>query len=115
MMPFNHRLEDSTNLRNRKKKINHFTYRNDIGLFAKNEKELRTLKQTISIYNKDIGIKLGSEQCASRIMRSGKRQINEGIKLLNKEQIRTLGEKETYKYLGTLEADTIKQTEMKEK
>ena len=29
--------------------------------------------------------------------------------------IRTLGEKETYKYLGILEADTIKQVEMKEK
>ena len=27
----------------------------------------------------------------------------------------TLGEKETYKYLGILEADTIKQVEMKEK
>ena len=26
-----------------------------------------------------------------------------------------LGEKETYKYLGILEADTIKQAEMKEK
>ena len=28
---------------------------------------------------------------------------------------RALGEKETYKYLGILEADTIKQVEMKEK
>ena len=27
----------------------------------------------------------------------------------NQDKIRTLGEKETYKYLGTLEADTIKQ------
>ena len=29
-------------------------------------------------------------------------------------KIRTLGEKETYKYLGTLKTDTIKQMEMKE-
>ena len=29
--------------------------------------------------------------------------------------IRTLGEKETYKYVGILEADTIKQQEIKEK
>ena len=29
--------------------------------------------------------------------------------------IKTLGEKDTYKYLGILEADTIKQQEMKEK
>ena len=32
-----------------------------------------------------------------------------------KKQNRTLREKETYKYLGILEADTIKQAEMKEK
>ena len=30
-------------------------------------------------------------------------------------KIRTLGEKETYKYMGILEADTIKQVEMTDK
>ena len=34
--------------------------------------------------------------------------------MTNQEKIRMLGEKETYKYLGILEADTIKQVEMKE-
>ena len=38
-----------------------------------------------------------------------------GIELPNKENIRMLAEIETYKYLGKLEADTIKQEEMKEK
>ena len=33
----------------------------------------------------------------------------------NQESNRILGEKENYKYLGILDADTIKQTEMKEK
>ena len=37
------------------------------------------------------------------------------MKLPNQDKIRMLGEKETYKYLGILEADTIKQVEMKEK
>ena len=32
-----------------------------------------------------------------------------------KKKIRTLRKKETYKYLGILEADTTKQAEMKEK
>ena len=41
--------------------------------------------------------------------------MTEGIELPNQEKIRTYGEKETYKYLGILEADTIKQAEMKEK
>ena len=48
-------------------------------------------------------------------MKSGKRHITEGVQLPNQEVIRTLGEKETYKYLGILEADTIKQQEMKER
>ena len=41
--------------------------------------------------------------------------MREGIKLSDREKIRTHGEKETYKYLGKLEANIIKQTEMKEK
>ena len=41
--------------------------------------------------------------------------MTEGIEIANFKNIRTLGEKETYKYLGILEANTIKQVEMKEK
>ena len=37
------------------------------------------------------------------------------MELLNQDKIRTLAENETYKYLGILEADTIKQVEMKDK
>ena len=46
-------------------------------------------------------------------MKSGKRQITEGIELPNQEKIRMLGEKENYKYLGILEVDTTKQAEIK--
>ena len=48
-------------------------------------------------------------------MKSGKRHLTDGIELLNQNKIRTLAENETYKYLGILEADTIKQVEMKNK
>ena len=48
-------------------------------------------------------------------MKIGKRHITEGVELPNQVVIKTLGEKETYKYLGILEADNIKQREMKEK
>ena len=50
-----------------------------------------------------------------QIMRSGKRQITEGIELPNQERIMIFREKENYKYLRILEADRIKQAEMKEK
>ena len=41
-------------------------------------------------------------------MKNGKLQMTEGIELPNQEKFRTLREKKTYKYLGILEADTIK-------
>ena len=87
----------------------------DIEEFTKNEKELVTLIQTIMIYSQDKGMEFVVEKCAMLIMRSGKRQMTEGIELPNQERIRTLGEKETYKYLGILEADTVKSVEMKVK
>ena len=37
------------------------------------------------------------------------------MEVTNKDKIKTLAENETYKYFGILEADTIKQAEMKEK
>ena len=42
-------------------------------------------------------------------------QTTEGMDLPSQNKIRTPGGKETYKYLGILEADTIKQVKMKEK
>ena len=47
--------------------------------------------------------------------KSGKWHLTEEIELPNQDKIRTLGEKETYRYLGILEADSNKQVEMKEK
>ena len=41
-------------------------------------------------------------------MKNGKRQMTEEIELINQDKIRTLGEKETYKYFVILEADTIR-------
>ena len=46
------------------------------------------------------------------IKKSRKRQMTEGTELSNQDKTRTLGEKETYKYLGILKADTIKHAEM---
>ena len=61
------------------------------------------------IYSQGIGMEFGI------VMKSDKRCITEGVELPNQEKIITLGEKETNKYLGILEADTIKQVETREK
>ena len=60
-------------------------------------------------------MEFGIEKCAMLVMKNGKRLMTEGMELANQEKIRTLREKETYKYLGILEADTTKQVDMKEK
>ena len=86
-------------------------YMNDIKVFAKNERELEPLIQSIRIYIQDIGMRFGKEICAMLKMKSGKK-TKEGKEIFNQEFIRTLEEKENYKYLGIWEADTIKQVEM---
>ena len=48
-------------------------------------------------------------------MKSGKRYRTDGMELTNQDNIRTLRENETYKYFGILEANTVKQEEMKGK
>ena len=56
----------------------------------------------------------GMEKCAMLVMKSGKRHLTDGMELPNQDKISTLREKETYKCPGMLEADTIKQVEIKE-
>ena len=87
-------------------------YMDDIKLFTKNDKELEILIQTVRIYSQNIRMQFGIEKCATLVRKSGKRHMTEGFELPNQVVI---GEKETYKYLGILEVDTIKQVEMKEK
>ena len=60
-------------------------------------------------------MEFGVEKCAMQVMKSGKRHLRDGMELPNQDKNRTLEEKKTYKYLGILEAGTIKQVEIKEK
>ena len=57
----------------------------------------------------------GLEKCAMLVMKSCKLQLTDGIEQPNQDKIKSLAENETYEYLGSLEADTIKQSEIKEK
>ena len=51
-------------------------------------------------------MEFGIEKCTMLVMKSRKRNITDGMELPNQEKIRKPGEKETYIYLGILEADT---------
>ena len=90
-------------------------YMNGINLFAKYDKELEKLIHTVRIYSQDIRMEFDIEKCTMLIMKSAKRHLTDGIELPNQDKIRSLAENKTYKYLGILEADTIKQVEMKNK
>ena len=87
----------------------------DTKLFAKYEKEQKTLIHTVRIYSQDIGMEFGIKKCTLLVMKSGKQHLTDGIELPNQDKIRMLAENKTYKYLVILEADTIKQVEMKGK
>ena len=56
-----------------------------------------------------------SNNCNNNNMKSGKWYLTEIMELSNQDKIRMLAETETCKYLGILEADTIKQVEIKDK
>ena len=117
-MPLNHILRKCTagyKLSRSQEKVNNLMNLDDIKLFAKNEKEMEILIHTVRIYSRDIGMEFNIENCTMLVMKSGKRHLTDGIELPNQDKIKTLAENETYKYLGILEADSIKQVEMKEK
>ena len=60
-------------------------------------------------------MEFGIEKCAMLVMKSGKRHMPDRMELPNHDKIRTLRENAAYKYFDILEADTIKQVQMKDK
>ena len=109
MMPLNHILRKCAagyKISRSQKKINHLMYMD--------EKGLETFIHAVRIYSQDIGVEFGIEKCAMLVMKSGKRHMTDWMELPNHDKIRTLEEIKSYKYLGILEADTIKQVRMKD-
>ena len=114
IMPLNHihwKCLAGYKLSRSQEKINHLMYMDNIKLFGKNGKDRETLIHAVRIYSQDIEMEFGIEKCALFVMKSSKRHITDGMELPNQNKIRTPGENETYKYLGILEADTIKEVD----
>ena len=61
MMTLIHIRKKCNKLSKSQEKINQLMYMDDIKQFAKNEKELETLKQAVKIYSEDIGMEFCSE------------------------------------------------------
>ena len=116
-MPLNYILDKSpgegaTNLQNRKKRlITLCTWGTTSNCLLK-EKELDSLIQRIRIYSQDIEMKRGIEKCAVFIIKKWEKTNNRRNRTTKSKMLR---KKETFKYLGILEVDTIKKAAMKEK
>ena len=84
----------------------------NLKVFSKNGREPEAMIQYVE---SGYRIEFRIEKCDVLMMRSEKSKPAEEIELPNQECMRTLGEKENYWFSEILEADTIKQAEMKEK
>ena len=80
--PFNNILRKGTagyKFSKSQEKINHLMYMYDIKLFAKSEKEMKTLIHAVRIYCQDSGMEFGIEICAMLVMKSGKHYLTDGM------------------------------------
>ena len=95
-------------------KLNHLLFMDDLKLYAKSEEQTNTLVRTVYVFSTDIGMEFGIKKCGILTMKRGKIVKSEGIKLPDGEMMKQVGQ-EGYTYLGIIELDKIKETEMKEK
>ena len=86
----------------------------DLILYAKSEEQTNTLVRTLHVFSTDISMEFGIKKCGILAMKAGKILKSEGIKLPDGEVMKQVGQ-EGYTYLGIIELDKIKETEMKEK
>ena len=95
-------------------KLNHLLFMDDLKLYGKSLRELDSLVETTRIYSKDIGMEFGISKCAMLEMKRGKVVDSNGIDLPSGETIKALESNDGYKYLGIIQCDATKNTEMKE-
>ena len=76
---------------------------------------MESLVQTVRIFSDDIGIEFGIDKCATLVLKRGKFTKSDGILLADGRVTKTLIQGAGYKYLGILQADQIRYTQMNEK
>ena len=99
---------------NKEFKVNHLLFMDDLKLYARNRNGIESLVQTVHGFSQDIGMEFGIKKCGILLMEKGKVVHTDGIKLPDGECMKDI-EDSGYTYLGILEADQIKEKEMKEK
>ena len=95
-------------------RLNHLIFMDDLKLIAKSEEQTNMLVRTVYMFSTDIGMEFGIKKCGIITMKRIKIVKTERIKLPDGEVMKQVGQ-EGYTYLGIIEVDKIKKTEMKEK
>ena len=97
-----------------KTRISHLLHMNDLKLFGKTKRDMESLMNTVRLFSEDIGMQFGVDKCAITALKRGKHYSSKNdIIFENQDTIRSLDEKNCYKYLGILEVDNIKHQQMK--
>ena len=86
----------------------------DLKLFEKTKRDMESLMNTVRLFSEDIGMQFGVDKCAITALKRGKHYSSKNdIIFENQDTIRSLDEKNCYKYLGILEVDNIKHQQVK--
>ena len=95
--------------------INHLLFMDDPKLYSKFERDMGSLIQTVRIFREDIGMQFGVDKCTMLVIK--RREIGnwDGTELPNEKVIKSLKERDSYKYLSVLEEDEVMVNEMKDK
>jgi hypothetical protein len=97
----------------RRTKITHTFYMDDLKLFAESVDKLHSLLRLVAVFSNDIRMEFGIDKCRlvnllrGQIMNTGSFRIND------EEEIRNMIEGESYKYLGFLQLRGIRHTTIK--
>ena len=83
-------------------------------LYAKSERELDSLIQTVRIFSDDVVMVFGFDKCVVLVLKRGKMVRTEGTELPHRNHMREVN-LDGYKYLGVLQLDSIMNREIKEK
>ena len=97
------------------RRINHLFYMDDLKLYARDDRELEGLLQTVKSFSDDIGMEVGLDKCAKATFKRGKMINSSHIMLNDNTIIKELEQGGAYKYLCVSESNGIQHSNMKEK
>ena len=94
-------------------KISHLLFMDDLKLYANNNSNLKILLEVVREYSEDVRMGFDLDKCNKLTIKNGKAVPSDDIILTNNENIKALNNT-VYKYLGMVENNNIKTTEMKQ-